>query len=77
MPQMRRLSRALLPVGLVLLALFSVAGYVTAGSLQGSGYQTAGKIYIGLFAISVLALVAVLGWRTHQNRASRPVIRKW
>jgi hypothetical protein len=74
MPQVRRRASVLLPVGLVLLALFSVAGYITAGSLQGSGYRTAAKVYLGVFAVSVLALVGVLIWRKQQKRASRPVI---
>jgi hypothetical protein len=54
-------------VFLVLLALFSTTGYVTAGSLQGSGYRIAAWVYLGLLALSLVGIVGVLAWRRRRK----------
>lgn len=45
----------------ILVGLYSVAGYFTAGMLQPPGYRTAAWIYLGTFAASVLGVVAAAG----------------
>src|SRR5688500_7826264 len=47
----------------VLLGLYSIAGLLMAGSLQGSGYQTAAWVYLALIALSLVSVVGVLVWR--------------
>jgi hypothetical protein len=74
MSHAQRWGSMLLLVCFVLLALFSVVGYVTAGSLQAPGYRTAAWVYIGLFAFSLSGLVGVLVWRGRRKDGSRPVI---
>ena len=74
MPKNRRWGSLLLIVGLVLLALYSVLGYMTAGMLQGPGYRTAAWVYVGLLALSLSGLVGVVAWRGRRKDVSRPVI---
>jgi hypothetical protein len=74
MPQARRWGSALLLVGLALLALYSVAGYGMAGSLQGPGYRTAAWVYFGLFVVSLVGIVGVLVWRRRRRDVPRLVI---
>jgi hypothetical protein len=45
----------------ILVGLYSVAGYFTAGMLQPPGYRTAAWIYLGTFAAGVLGVVAAVG----------------
>lgn len=58
-PRSRWRSTIALIVAL-LVALFSIAGYFTAASLQASGYQTAAKIYVGLLALSSVVIIGIL-----------------
>jgi hypothetical protein len=72
--QAPRWVSVLLLVCLVLLAIFSAAGYVTAGSLQAPGYRTAATLYLGLLAFSLTGLLGILVWRVRHKNASQPVI---
>ena len=47
----------------VLLGLYSVAGLMMAGSLQGPGYRTAAWVYLIVLALSLVCVVALLVWR--------------
>ena len=55
-------------------ALYSLAGYVMAGDLQGPGYRTAAIIYLALLALSIAAFIGVTVWRRRSRDSSRPVI---
>jgi hypothetical protein len=66
--------RVLLLTGFAVLAVYSVAGYFAAGSLQGPGYRTAAWIYLGLLVVSCAGIVVVLVWRGRRADVSRPVI---
>ena len=57
-----------------LAALYSFAGYVMAGDLQGPGYRTAATIYLVLLVLSIGTFAGVIVWRRRSRDSSRPVI---
>ena len=61
-------------VAAVLLGLYSIAGVLMAGMLQGSGYRTAARIYLALFALSLIIVVSVIVVRRRGKNTSRPAI---
>jgi hypothetical protein len=58
-----RWRNTLLFLAAVLLGLYSLAGMVMAGSLQGSGYRIAARVYLVLLALSLVSVVGVVVWR--------------
>ncbi len=69
-----RKGRWLLALGAVLLGLYSITGIVMAGSLQGTGYRIAVKIYLVLLAASTGIAVCALRWGRSERKVSRPAI---
>jgi hypothetical protein len=67
-------GRWLLALGAVLLGLYSITGIVMAGSLQGTGYRIAVKIYLVLLAASTVLAVCALRWGRSERQGSRPAI---
>jgi tellurite resistance protein TehA-like permease len=61
-------------VGALLLGAFSVAGYLTVGMLQPTGYRTTAWIYLGLFAFSLVAAAGIAFLRRRGRNPSRPAI---
>jgi hypothetical protein len=68
-----RWRSALLLLAAVSFGIFNVAGYLQAGSLQGTGYQTAAWIYLVLLAVSLVGIIAIFVWRWRRRYTPPPV----
>jgi hypothetical protein len=73
-PRHIRWRSTLLLLAAVLLALFSVAGWVMAADLQGPGYQTAALIHLLMLAVSIAAIIVILIWRRRRRDTPRSAV---
>ena len=69
-----RWHSALLLLFAGLLGLYSIAGVIMAGTLQGGGYRIAVWIYVALFALSLATVIGILVWRWRHRDLPQPDI---